>query len=302
VTPDEQVPDYQPYLAGPFRWRLGLRPLDVEDWIQIGPDYDQEMARKRDVLERAHPTVVAVLPDIEPEAQEVLGHLVHHLCRRWPQWFSVDRGVVTNHRTGETFQLADDPLHPLDIAGRLVQEDLALLVPRAGGLVFGGGSVCFPNRWDLPSKIGRTLAEVHAPVAQLNEQLATPIDGFFERLAPERSYWRLGWGVLDTDDPYQPVDGTAAARPGLPDAAEVADRTFLRVERETIRRFAVTGVVLFTIRTYIRPLAHLAERTDDAARLAEALAAFPADVADYKQLDDLGPLVRGWLEQVAHGA
>ena len=39
------------------------------------------------------------------------------------------------------------------------------MVERDGRLVFGAGSVCFPNRWDLRSKLGLTLADVHAPVA-----------------------------------------------------------------------------------------------------------------------------------------
>lgn len=294
-------PDYQPYVGGPFRWRLGLRPLDVGGWIQIGPEYERDVRLKRELLGRAHNTVVATMPGVEREADEVLTTLVDHLCETFPQWFVRVGARVDNLRTGDSFVLDDGSLHPIDIAGRLVQEDLALLVPRDGELVFGAGSVCFPNRWDLASKIGRTLAEVHAPVARLNEQLAAPIDGFLERLGPDRSYWRLGWGVLDTDDPYQAVDGTAAPRPGLPDVGEVADRAFLRVERETIRRFPITGSVLFTIRTYIRPLGHLAERPTDAARLAEALAAFPADVAEYKQLADLGPVAGSWLASISAG-
>ena len=92
-------------------------------------------------------------------------------------------------------------------------EDLVMMVERDGRLIFGGGSVCFPNRWDLRSKLGCTMAEVHAPVALLNEQLEAPVDRFFERLRPERSYWRLGWGILDTDDWYTPLDGTASPRP-----------------------------------------------------------------------------------------
>ena len=82
-------------------------------------------------------------------------------------------------------------------------------------------------------ELGLSMAGVHAPVAQLNEQLEAPIDGFFERLTPERSFWRLGWGVLDTPDWYTPLDGTAAPRPVDPAPVEL----FLRVERETLRRF-----------------------------------------------------------------
>jgi hypothetical protein len=308
MTGDEKTttPDYQPYVAGPFRWRLAWRPLDLTDWIQIGDDYDHEMAAKTDVLRDHHDTVVATIDGIEPEAAEILEHLCDHLCATRPDWFAREGNEIVNRRRGERWPVSpgDDgswALHPLDIAGRLVQEDLALLVNREAGLVFGGGSVCFPNRWDLSSKLGLTMAEVHAPVDRLNEQLQDPIDSFFGRLSVDKPFWRLGWGVLDTDDPYQPMDGTASVPPPIPAIGDpsTGDRLFLRVERETLRRFPRTDCVLFTIRTYIRPLSHLVERPQDAARLAEALSQLPDDVRDYKRTTELTAAAVHWLSEVS---
>jgi hypothetical protein len=112
--------------------------------------------------------------------------------------------------------------------------------------------------------------------------------------------------VLDTGELYQPTDGTAPPLEPLPSvdgAAEWAgERLFLRVERETFRRFPDTGCVLFTLRTYVRPLAHLATRRDDARRLAEALQAMPADVADYKKVAELTPTAVAWLDAVTAGS
>lgn len=299
------TPDYQPYAAGPFRWRLALRPLDLDQWIEIGENYDRDMADKARVR-AAHPdTVFAALPEVESEAAEVLDALVDHLTTRFPDAFRRSGDRLRNLRLGEDVAIGPTAAgtwaeHPLSVCGGLVQEDLALLVPRRGELVFGGGSVCFPNRWDLSSKIGLSLAQVHEPVARLNAQLREPIDSFFERLTPDKPFWRLGWGVLDTDDPYQPLDGTAVPAPALPDVGDPAtgDRLFLRVERETIRRFPVTGAVLFTIRTYIRPLRHLVERPEDAARLAEALDNLPDDVRDYKRTSELTAPALAWLGAV----
>jgi hypothetical protein len=257
-----------PAPAGPaaFRWRLGVRPLDLANWIELGSDADGAIARKPTLIAEHPDTVFAVLDDVEPESTEVADALVEHLRRRWP----------------ERYGAADlEPaLHPLDAAARLVPEDLVLLVERDGRLVFGGGSVCFPNRWDLRSKLGLSMAAVHAPVAQLNEQLEAPIDAFFERLTPMRSFWRLGWGILDTDDWYTPLDGTAAPRPIDPRP----DQLFLRVERETLRRFPDTNCVLFTIRTYVRPVMDAAGDVEVAARLAASLASLPDDVRDYKDV------------------
>ena len=299
-------PDYQPYVGGEFRWRLALRPLDLVDWIQIGDDYDHEMDRKARVLGAHFDTVFRALPGTETEGAEVLETLVDHLVERFPTWFTRDECTVTNHHRGETLPITPDENgvwgeHPLSVAGRLVQEDLAILVPRDGRLVFGGGSVCFPNRWDLASKLGASMAEVHEPVSRLNQQLGGPIDDFFARLSVDKPFWRLGWGVLDTDDPYQPMDGTAAVSPPLPTVGDptTGDRLFLRVERETLRRFPRTDTVLFTIRTYIRPLAHLATRPEDAARLADALTNLPDDVADYKRVVELSDAARHWLVSVS---
>jgi Haem-dependent oxidative N-demethylase, alpha subunit-like len=273
VTEQSSLPGYLPFMEGPapvdaatFRWRLGVRPLDLHDWIELGPDADEAIAAKARLSAQHHDTVFAVLADVEPESAEVAAALVEHLRRRWPD------------RYGDTE--LDGSLHPLDAAARLVPEDLVLLVERGGRLVFGGGSVCFPNRWDLRSKLGLSMSGVHAPVAQLNEQLAAPIDGFFDRLTPQRSFWRLGWGILDTPDWYTPLDGTAGPRPQDPGP----DELFLRVERETLRRFPMTGCVLFTIRTYVTPIPAVAADQEVARQLADALAALPDDVRAYKDV------------------
>jgi len=231
------------------------------------------IAGKTHLIDQHPDTVFAVLDDIEPESNEVANAIVGHLRVRWPD------------RYGDV--ALDSTLHPLDSVARLIPEDLVLMVERDGKLIFGGGSVCSPNRWDLRSKLGLRLADVHAPVAQLNAQLEVPIDRFFERLTPDRSFWRLGWGVIDSPDLYSPIDGTAALRP---DKASPAEHV-LRVERETLRRFPVTNCVLFTIRTYVTSLADVTREPEVSARLADAVEALPDDVLLYKDLESTGAAI-----------
>jgi dimethylamine monooxygenase subunit A len=272
------TPPYLPFMDGPapagpeaFRWRLGVRPLDLHDWIELGPDADAAIEAKARLMAEHPTTVFAVLDErVSDEGREVADALVEHLHHRWPERYG---------------HIGLDPtLHPLDAAARLVPEDLVLLVERDGRLVFGGGSVCFPNRWDLRSKLGLTMAGVHAPVDRLNDQLEAPIDSFFERLTPQRSFWRLGWGVLDTADWYTPLDGTAGPRPVSPRPEQM----YLRVERETLRRFPDTGCVLFTIRTYVTPILQASSSPEVARRLAAAIDSLPSDVRTYKDLVSVG--------------
>jgi hypothetical protein len=265
---------------------LGLRPLEPERWLECDlDDVEVQMAEKRRVLAEHRSTAVALLDDVDAEATEIRDAIIEWLAEHQPEHLDrYRRDLVAGQ-------------HPLEQAAMLVTEDLAIMVERNGVATFAGGVICFPNRWDLPSKLGRPMAEVHAPVARLNEQLEAPIDRFFERLTPERAYWRLGWGVLDTGDLYQAVDGTAASRPGEFDIDAVGpDDVHIRVERETLRRFPATGVVLFTIRTHLTPLRTVIGDPEHAALLAEAIEALPDDVAEYKQLDALGARVIGWLQ------
>lgn len=272
----DEIP-YRPWrdrghvVDGAFRWRLGARPLDPADWIELGPDAegpDGWIAQKSRVMAEHADTAFAVLDGIEPECHEIADALVTHLRARWP-----DRYGGTALDTG---------LHPLDAAARLVPEDLVVMAERDGELVFGGGSVCFPNRWDLRSKVGASMTAVHAPVAQLNEQLADAVDGFFQRLRPERSFWRLGWGILDTAEGYTPLDGTGPSRPTHP----TLDDLHVRVERETLRRFPRTRAILFTIRTYVTPLRSVIADPDDRAAIARIVDAMPIDVRGYKAITE----------------
>lgn len=270
-------PRYEPYLDGPpgeFRWRLGLRPLDLSDWLQFDHHAPSELAAKADLLTRFPETVFV----IDPEADVTEA--------------SIEVNAAIAAVVPTDYLISDPALHPLDAAGRMVQEDLVLMVERDGELVCGGGSVCFPNRWHLPNKVGRSMREIHQPVPGLNDQLGEAIDRSLARLTPERAFWRLGWTVIDTDDLYQAVDGTAAPVPSRP--ASGADY-WLRVERETLRRFPQTGAVLFTIRTYLSPVRSIPATSR--SRLAAVLDSMNPEILEYKALADAGEIVSNWLRR-----
>lgn len=285
VTQVDHVP-YTPWrergavVDGEFRWRLGVRPLDLRNWIEFGPDADGSggwIEQKVRLFTDHRDTVFAVLDGIEPESREIADALTAHLRQRWPERFAA--------------VALDAGAHPLEAASRLIPEDLVLMVERDGRLVFGGGSVCFPNRWDLRSKLGLSMAEVHDPVARLNDQLGDQIGRFLHRLTPERSYWRLGWGIIDVADGFTPGDGTGASRPARPRACDL----FVRVERETLRRFPTTRCVLFTIRTYVAPINSVISDPDSAAALAAAVDAMSPEVLGYKDLVDRADAIASYL-------
>ena len=161
---------------------------------------------------------------------------------------------LVNRVSGDRWTVEGDVPDPLDIAGRLVQEDLCILQEVEGELRLTAGVLCFPNRWRLSDKLGRPMMAIHEPVPSYAERLGKPVDRFIGMLAPERPVWRLNWSLTDDPALFQPVGhGRRDTDPDItPENA--GPRIFLRVERQTLRRLPRTGAVLFTIRTHQRPL------------------------------------------------
>ncbi len=214
---------------------MGTRALRDRPWLVVDERRGSELELKRTLLHERHDEVFAALPGTEEPGS----------------------AVVALMATAGVEVLADDSLHPLDRAGRSIQEDLCLLGRRTDGWYLEAASLCFPSRWRLSDKIGRHVTEVHGPVEGYRERLAPRVDSFLERLG-ERPSWRRNWFVHGDDALFQP-----AAPPGgdpLVAAAAVGTGLYVRSERQTLRAVPVDGDrrwVLFTIRVQQAPLGQL---------------------------------------------
>ncbi|MEL6318285.1 MAG: DUF3445 domain-containing protein, partial [Pseudomonadota bacterium] len=161
--------------------------------------------------------------------------------------------------------------------GRLVQEDFLLLTPGADGAPrLTAAALCFPSRWALGEKLGRPLDEIHAPAPGYAGRLSAGVDRVFAALHPERPLQRLNFGVIDTDALHLP-DARARA-PLAPGADPATLQSWLRVERQTLRRLPETRAAVFSVKTYLTPVAALAPGAAAALR-AHVAALSPAEIA-----------------------
>ena len=282
---------YLPFEPGPYRPQMGLMALKPDDWIEVDDTLDRTLAHKRRMLAERHDEVFAALPDTEDAGAEVLEMLAAHLPRRFPTCYARKGTAIAIAATGELIEIDAPGVHPLETAARLVPEDLCLMRPTPAGYVLAAACVCAHSRWCLSNKIGRNLAEIHEPVPRYRTTLERPVDRFFDRIRTDRPVWRLNWTIHDTDAPFQP----SSPPPRTIEPDRFPQELFLRVERQTLRRLPKSGDVLFTIRTYIHPLADVVAVPDAAARLAEAVAGLPADVRSYRSLDHFADALVAWL-------
>jgi hypothetical protein len=279
---------------------MGLVPLDLHEWIAPDEHLTTELLEKERLLCERHDEVFAALPEATAGATEVLRLLAEHLPARFPTLYRRCGDWLDNLCTGQRWNLCSQILHPLDLAGRLVQEDLCLMRSDAEGKSYRlvGASVCFPTRWRLTDKIGQSVGAIHAPVPGYEEQLGTMMERFFQRLKIARPVWRLNWTLLDNPALFQPVGHGRSAPNTAITAQNAGEMLWLRMERQTLRRLPQSGDILFTIRVYVRPLHTLTQQPAHAAALATAIRALPAAMQRYKSLPPFLDAVLAWLEHV----
>ena len=250
---------YLPLESKGWRMAMGLRPLDLDHWLEVDDRRDDELEQKRQLLDTVFDVVVATNPEGDEGSRELLGEVTRYLDAHQPE-------LTIEVRREE---------HPIVAAARLVQEDLCVLV-RSDVWRLQAACVCFPSRWNLASKLGTTLDDIHRPVPTYDVELSRPTNAFFERLKPDRSYWRLNWTLIDSPALHQPTSARRSPH------GELAD-WFFRVERQTLRRLPESGAIVFTIHNYVASAKELCEAHEDfGATLLLNLDTAPPAMQEYK--------------------
>jgi hypothetical protein len=241
---------------GPPWLAMGLARVPEAEWLLVDDQRPAELAERERLLAERHDEVFAALPRTEGPGQEVLGLVSGWLAARGHDATPVPA------------------VHPLEAAGRLVQEDLVLMVERDGDLHLDAACLCFPSHWRLADKLGRPTGAVHGPVPGYEVELGVRVDRFLARLRAGVVTARRNWSVHESAALFAPVP---------PRPSPGAD-LWLRSERQTLRRLEDSGAVLFTIRVQQTPFGALVQRPDVARRLAARLRAQPAAFTGYQGL------------------
>ena len=259
------LPILHDLLQRPWRFAMGLKPLDPADWLIVTEGRDAEVGEKEQLF-RNGADIHRLLPEGEEAAAEMAVRLEANLARHHPR-LGVDRRIA-------------DPLVRLGLA---LQEDLCLMRAGPDGYRLVGAFVAFPSRWNLGEKIGRSMPQIHAPVPGLEQAIGRPVQVFFDKLAADRPVWRANWSITDDPALHQPSHAfrrtTKVVNP-----EDAGNRLWLRVERQTLTRLPQSRAVLFTIMTFIEPLSRIADEPDLATLLASRLDELSEEMLLYKNL------------------
>jgi hypothetical protein len=288
------LPIHTPYDGSSKLFTIGLKPLDLANWIEIDGTFDFQLAEKRRIHAEYADKVFVAESGTEDAQAEVLALLTEHLPTRFPERYrrEGERLIVAGHPELDGLEARELP--PLQKASLLIQEDLILMRRGEEGWRLAAGSLCFPSSWLLTEKFGKPMSRIHQPVPGFGPgtRNAGLVDRMFDKLQVGQPVERFNWSIQAGDALYHPLSNAgridrATGRPiRFPDI-EAAARAFIRVERQTLRKLPAAGDILFTIRIYLDPMGLLNGRPDRVAlaqSFAGQLMGLDAEQLDYKGL------------------
>lgn len=273
-----RTPPYLPFLSGPLSLAPGLRPIAPETWLCPDTEADA-LEEKRALMRTRRGEVFGALGGSEAAAEE-LASAVHSAAGAaggdWPS--------------------------ALEAAASVVSDDLCLLMKDAEGLWrLEAGSLCAPTFWRLDEKLGEPLGGLHGPVPGVNPGMVGRIHRMFDALRPGQVLERFNWTVQPGTERFTPSQAAFKARAAEMGERGALDGLWLRVERQTISKLAVSGAVVFTIRVAIDPLRAALAGPGHHQAFRAAWDGIDPVLAEYKGWPHYQSLVRAALAQARDG-
>ena len=141
--------------------------------------------------------------------------------------------------------------------------------------------VAFPSSWNAGDKVGKSLAELHEPIAD-NEALVRASDGIIRAMCSGQSYERYTWGITSL--------GGYSNHPKY-DKPEIKnlDDLYFRVEHERTMTVIKDETAVFLIHVDVYPFKEVWET--DNGLIKQAIDSMSENVLEYKNLIKVRELI-----------
>lgn len=279
---------YFPFAGEVYKPSMGIKPLTMDQWLEVDELLVPNLELKRQLVEEHYDTVIQQYETANDAILETEDEITRHLSAHFPDLYELNGNQFTVKTIQRTFEIDQDPKAALKRIAQYTQEDFCLLSAKAP-VILEAGTVCFPSRWKIADKIGKGSPGIHTPVPKFAETIGKPTASFLEMIPKDKPVWRMNWTLHDSYDLFCPEAHESHKHLTK---ENILDETYIRIERQTLRRLPKTEYVLFSIRTYIYSVALAASDEKRKELLRKTLEGLPEDVAFYKGMRKFFPLLK----------
>jgi hypothetical protein len=321
----------------PFRWAyhqtMSLTKLETDWWLELESNYIARIAQRHSLYAEHGPSVLQWLPGSELACKELMEMSLQFLCARYPQYFSLseDKKFFNNTLLGLKANVSEK--HPLLVMLDHVPEDFAIMLrnPETGYYHFRAGMICSALGWNVGTKIGMQLHQIHAPIPDYKEKMQFSMDRFvclfqfrpiihhahdpnlafsnrfFTKMPTFKPIQRGSWG-LEVDQPLYMPPGDPHEKYRDFQAPELTlPRIHLRVDWQTLRRLPLSAGIVFNFKALFTPVSDFQEEPFIPALLVKIIEGGKENLMKYKNTWHVEhvvlPKLREWkAEQEKSGA
>jgi Protein of unknown function (DUF3445) len=159
---------------------VALHKLESDWWLELENTYKSRIAQRKVLYEEHGKAVLQWLPGSELACKELMEMVLQFLVARYPHYFSLsdDTRTFTNRILNTTQDVRSK--HPLLIILDNLPEDFAIMLrnPETGYYSFRAGMICSALGWNVGSKIGLQLHQIHAPIPDYKEKMQFSMDRY----------------------------------------------------------------------------------------------------------------------------
>ncbi|KAL2812378.1 hypothetical protein BJX63DRAFT_247095 [Aspergillus granulosus] len=271
----------------PFRWAyhqtMSLTKLEPDWWLELENTYKERIAQRKELFAKHGSSVLSALPGSELACKELMEMVLQFLCARYPQYFSlVDNRILKNGILGTEQDIRAKP--PLEILMDNVPEDFGIMLrdDKTGNYFLRAGVICSSMGWNVGTKIGLQLHQIHDPIPDYKEKMQFSMDRFFTKMPSDKPIQRGSWGLEIGQPLYMPAGDPHEKLRTFQDPNLKVEDCYLRVDWQTLRRLPLSGAIVFNFKALFTPVTEFRDEPCVPALLKKVMTEGKENLMKYK--------------------
>ncbi|GAB7348764.1 hypothetical protein MBLNU459_g7493t1 [Dothideomycetes sp. NU459] len=286
--PEFDINTAMPRPYRPIRWAyhqtMSFKKMEPDWWLELEKTYVARIKQRQDLYAKYGKMVLQELPGSEIACKELMEICLQFLCARYPQYFRLDKEKMVFHNGILKNETHLKDMSPLLVILNNVPEDFAMVLrdPETGYYSFRAGVVCSSLGWNVGTKIGMTLKEIHEPIPDYKEKMEFSMDRYFAKKPTEKPIQRGSWG-LEIDEPlFMPPGDPHEHLRQQQDPTHDISRCNLRVDWQTLRRLPLSAAVVFNFKALFTPVQEFRDEPRVPSVLLKVLREGKKSLMEYK--------------------
>jgi hypothetical protein len=258
--------------------------MEPDWWLEVENSYVSRIAERKALYQKYGKMVLDYLPGSELACKELMEMALQFYCARHPTIFSLSPDLTTFHNKLLNQDTDIKSMHPLHVLLNNVPEDFAIVLRNEsdGMYYFRAGVICSSLGWNVSTKIGMQLKDIHSPIPDYKEKMSFSMDRYFSKLPTNSPIQRGSWGLevgtplfMPPGDPHEKYRESQKEGLGI-------EECYLRVDWQTLRRLPLSAGVVFNFKALFTPVEEFRDEAFVPALLLKILKEGKKSLMEYK--------------------